>query len=79
MRRPWVFLVFLRRHKNLKIDESMKVVFGADKASLIRFINSAFGKDYDPDKAAFRTHPTEYVNSDYRRVYSNLVAYANRS
>ena len=62
-----------RKHKNLKVDESMKAVFGSDKASLIRFVNSAFGKSHDPERAAFRTHPTEYVFGDLRKVYSDLV------
>jgi hypothetical protein len=61
------------RLKALDLDASMKRTFSLDARSLVIFINSAFGKSYDVDKAEVIFLTTEYINSDLVKTLGDLV------
>ena len=51
--------------KSLKIDEAIKMLFGAEKGALIRLINGALGESYDLEKTKFTELNTEFVNTNF--------------
>jgi vacuolar-type H+-ATPase subunit H len=58
---------------SIPADETIKLVFSADRKALINFVNSVFGKKYDVNSAKFSMGNSNFVNSEtFDRVLGDL-------
>jgi hypothetical protein len=63
----------LKASERRKFNETIKRIFNIDKPSLVRFINSIFGKLYDPLTAIVVFLSTEHIKRDKSKTYSDMM------
>ena len=55
-------------------DETIKLVFAADKEALIQFINAVFGKTYNTATERFTVTNADFVDSQtFDRIHGDLM------
>ena len=57
----------------LKIDESMKLLFTADKKALILFVNNAFQRQHDISEAKLEFLASEFISESLEKIYADLI------
>jgi len=57
----------------LKIDESMKLLFTADKEALILFVNNAFQRQHDINEAKLEFLASEFISESLEKIYADLI------
>jgi hypothetical protein len=57
----------------LQVDESMKLLFTADKEALILFVNNAFNRQHDINKAKLEFLASEFVSEGLEKIQADLM------
>ena len=59
---------------SIPADETIKLVFAADKNALIQFINTVFGKTYDVATERFSITNADFVDSEtFDQIHGDLM------
>ena len=59
---------------SIPADEVIKLVFGADRAALIQFINSVFNKAYNAESSLLSISNANFINSEtFDKIYGDFI------
>jgi hypothetical protein len=57
----------------LQVDESMKLLFTADKEALILFVNNVFGRQHDVNEATLEFLASEFISEGLEKIQADLM------
>jgi hypothetical protein len=57
----------------LKVDESMKLLFTADKEALVLFVNNAFQRQHDTNEAKLEFLASEFISEGLEKIQADLM------
>jgi len=57
----------------LNVDESMKLLFTADKTALVLFVNNVFNRQHDINEAKLEFLASEFISEDLEKIQADLM------